>query len=88
MRKSLVFLLTIFVCALGSATTSAQSSSTTGEASEGSNTNLLSASDLVGQISDARRLLSSRPTSGLAPDRVTLAAFDSETLQTIVVLLP
>lgn len=90
MRKSLVFLLTIFVCALGSATTSAQSSSTTGEAkaAEVSNTNLLSASDLVGQISQARRLLSSRPTSGLEPDRVTLAAFDSETLQTIVVLLP
>ena len=88
MRKSLVFLLTIFVCALGSATASAQSSSTTGEASEGSNTNLLSASDLVGQISDARRLLSSRPTSGPAPDRVTLAAFDSETSQTIIVSLP
>jgi len=87
MRKGLISLLTIFVCALGAATTSAQSSSTTAEASEDSNTNLLSASDLVGQFSEARSLLSSRQTSGI-PDRVTLAAFDPETSQTIIVSLP
>ncbi|SRR6266436_6471887 len=99
MRRSLIFLLTIFVCALGSAAAFAQSelnpqssnvvsepSSNTGEASEGSNNILLSASGLVRQIGEARRLLSSRQTSGR--DLVTVAAFDVETAQTSMFSLP
>ena len=96
MRKGLIFLLTIFVCLVGSVATSAQSelnspssivisnpSSNTAQASERS---ALSASDLVSQISEARRLLSSRQTS--AHDLVTVAAFDPETSQTGVFSLP
>jgi len=89
MRKSFIFLLTIFVCAVGSVTTSAQTelnsssiaisqaSSNTGQPSE---LTALSAPNIVSQISEARRLLSSRQTSGR--DLVTVAAFDPETSQT------
>src|SRR6266436_8965962 len=89
MRKSIIFLLTIFVCAVGSVTTSAQTelnsssivisqaSSNTGQPSE---LTALSAPNIVSQISEARRLLSARQTSGR--DLVTVAAFDPETSQT------
>jgi len=89
MRKSIIFLLTIFVCAVGSVTTSAQTelnsssivisqaSSNTGQPSE---LTALSAPNIVSQISEARRLLSSRQTSGR--DLVTVAAFDPETSRT------
>src|SRR5712671_3328202 len=89
MRKSFIFLLTIFVCAVGSVTTSAQTelnsssivisqaSSNTGQPSE---LTALFAPNIVSQISEARRLLSSRQTSGR--DLVTVAAFDPETSQT------
>jgi hypothetical protein len=89
MRKSFIFLLTIFVCAVGSVTTSSQTelnsssivisqaSSNTGQPSE---LTALSAPNIVSQISEARRLLSSRQTS--ARDLVTVAAFDPETSQT------
>jgi hypothetical protein len=100
MRKSFIFLLTIFVCALGAARAAAQSEPNTtsntvvsqpslnaGEALEGSNTIALSASEIVSQISEARRLLSSRQTSA-SRDLVTVAAFDTETSQTSMFSLP
>src|SRR5258708_3368433 len=100
MRKSFIFLLTLFVCALGATGASAQSEPNTtsntlvsqlflntGEASESSNTTALSASDIVMQISEARRLLSSRQTSA-SRDLVTVAAFDTETSQTSMFSLP
>src|SRR5258708_38535160 len=102
MRKSFIFLLAIFVCALGSTAGSAQSepNSQTNQsvsspslflaqavnAPDGSDT--LSASAIAGQISEARHLLSSRQTSGVARDLVTLAAFDPETSQKIIFSLP
>jgi hypothetical protein len=98
MRKSLIFLLSIFVCAVGSTATSAQSqlntpsntvvsqsSSTTGE---GAKINALSLSDIFSQIGEARRLLSTRQTSGASRDRVTVAAFDTETSETSMFSLP
>src|SRR5258705_4752129 len=96
MRKGLISLLTIFVCLVGSVATSAQSklnspssiviSNPSSNAAQASERNALSASDLVSQISEARRLLSSRQTS--ARDLVTVAAFDPETSQTGVFSLP
>src|ERR1700681_789519 len=90
MRKSFIFLLTIFVCALGSAATSAQSglNAQSNNIAPASNVSVLSASDLVSEISEARRLLSSRQTSGGSRDLVTVAAFDSETSQTSTFSLP
>ncbi len=98
MRKSLVFLLTIFVCALGPATTSAQSevgtasnipisqpSSNAGEAPE---ITALSTSGIVSHIREARQLLSSRQMSGASGDLVTVAAFDPQTSQTSTFSLP
>lgn len=83
MRKSL-FLLAIFVCLLGSA--SAQSvmnnDANDGVQSERSIAIAPSASEISGRISEARRLLSSRPTSAMASETVTLAAFDPEISQT------
>src|SRR5258706_9070913 len=100
MRKSFIFLLTIFVCALGPTGASAQSepntasntvvsqpSLNTGDALAGSNATALSAPDIVSQISEARRLLSSRQTSA-SRDLVTVAAFDTETSQTSMFSLP
>src|SRR5258706_12413875 len=93
MRKSFIFLLTIFVCAVGSVTTSAQTdsssivisqaSSNTGQPSE---LTALSAPNIVSQISEARRLLSTRQTSGR--DLVTVAALDPQTSQTSTFSLP
>jgi hypothetical protein len=93
MRKSLVFLLSIFVCALAFVATAAQSElntqSNTSISQPSSNTvsvdsspTVLSAPDIVGQISEARRLLSSRETFGASGDLVTVAAFDLQTSQT------
>src|SRR6266851_3454249 len=102
MRKSFIILLAIFVCALGSTATFAQSepNSQTNQsvsspplflaqavnAPDGSDT--FSASAIAGQISEARRLLSSWQESGVARDLVTLAAFDPETSQTTIFSLP
>lgn len=91
MIKSLVFLLTIFVCALapvaaaGQPEQNAQSGTVilqppSNTESIGSTPTALSAADIVGQISAARRLLSSRQTS--SDDLVTVAALDPETSQT------
>lgn len=91
MRKSLVFLLSIFVCALVSVTVGAQSERNAqsdavisepaaNTESIGSTPTALSAADIVGQISAARRLLSSRQNS--SSDLVTVAAFDPNTSQT------
>jgi hypothetical protein len=90
MRKSFIFLLMIFVCAIGSAATSAQSelNAQSNNIVPASNVSVLSASDLVSQISEARRLLSSRQTSGSSRDLVTVAAFDTETSQTRTFSLP
>src|SRR5258706_8518157 len=86
MKKSLVFLLSIFVCALAAVAASAQPSSNTESVDSG--TTVLSASDIARQISEARRLLSSRQTSVGSGDLVTVAAFDSETSQTSTFSLP
>src|SRR5258708_22641557 len=89
MRKSFIFLLTIFVCAVGPVATSAQtelnsssivisqSPSNSGQPSE---LTALSAPNIVSQISEARRLLSSRQTDGR--DLVTVAPFYPYTSQT------
>ncbi len=86
------------MCVLGSAAAAApeqstssnnivsQSSSNTVESVAGSNTSVLSTSDIVRQISEARRLLSSRQTSGR--DLVTVAALDPQTSQTSMFSLP
>src|SRR5882672_6907771 len=102
MRKSFIILLAIFVCALGSTAASAQpepnrqTNQTVSGPSlflaqainppDGSDT--LSASAIAGQISEARRLLSSRQASGMARDLVALAAFDPETSETTIFSLP
>src|SRR3979411_2648285 len=102
MRKSLISLLAIFVCALGSTAASAQPEPNSQinqlvsgpslflaqavNAPDGSIT--LSASAIAGQISEARRVLGSRPTSRMVRDLVTLAALDPETSQTTIFSLP
>lgn len=86
MRKSLIFLLSIFVCAPAAVAASAQSTSNT-ESVDSSRT-VLSASDIAGQISEARRILSSRQTSVGSGDLVTVAALDKETSQTSMFSLP
>ncbi|MDX6290153.1 MAG: hypothetical protein QOH42_1952, partial [Blastocatellia bacterium] len=85
MRKSLIFLLSIFVCALAAVAASAQSTSNT--ESVDSRT-VLSASDIAGQISEARLMLGSRQASVGSGDMVTVAAFDKETSQTSMFSLP
>ncbi len=89
MRKSFIFLLTIFVCAVGPVAKSAQTelnsssiviSQAPSNSGQPSELTALSAPNIVSQISEARRLLSSRQTSGC--DLVTVAAFDPETSQT------
>jgi hypothetical protein len=89
MRKSSIFLLTIFVCALGSTATCAQAelNAQPNNIVPASSVSLF-ASGLVSQISEARRLLSSRQTSGASRDLVTVAAFDTETYQTSTFSLP
>src|SRR6266850_1868946 len=99
MRKSFIFLLVIFVCALGSTAAAAQPerNSQTNQSVSGASlfstqtvnaSDALSASAIAGQISEARRLLSSRQAPGTARDLVTLAAFDPETSQTTTFSLP
>src|SRR5260370_1200362 len=102
MRKSFIFLLAIFVCALGSTAASAQSESNSQtpnaasapsspaapEASEASVATALPSSDISSRISEARRLLSSRQTSGATRDLVTVAAFDTETSEIGIFSLP
>jgi len=89
MRKSFIFLLTIFVCAVGPVAKSAQTelnsssiviSQAPSNSGQPSELTALSAPNIVSQISEARRLLSSRQTSGR--DLVSVAAFDPETSQT------
>jgi hypothetical protein len=89
MRKSL-FLFAIFVCLLGSGSAQSEmnNDANDGMSSAGSLAIGPSISDISGRISEARRLLSSRTTSVAAPDVVTLAAFDPETLQTKILSLP
>src|SRR5260370_40824522 len=90
MRKSFIFLLAIFVCALGSTAASAQptSSPAAPEASESTVASALPSSDISSRISEARRLLSSRQTSGATRDLVTVAAFDTETSEMGIFSLP
>ena len=101
MRKSFIFLLAIFVCAIGSTVSSAQSSQETSTtavsapsspaavgASLSSVANALSSSDIFSQITEARRLLSSRQTSVAARDLVTVAALDKETSEINIFSLP
>src|SRR5882672_6945355 len=100
MRKSFIFLLTIFVCALGSTAASARSdqksrttaaspsSPASSEASEAAVATGLPSSDISSRIGEARRLLSSRQTSGTSRDLVTVAAFDTATSQISIFSLP
>lgn len=99
MRKSFIFLLGILVCALGFTAASAQpeqnsqtqsavsAESAASSASEVSSAALPS-SDIFTRIAEARTLLSSRQTSGLSRDLVTVAAFDPATSQISVFSLP
>src|SRR5258707_4489183 len=102
MRKSFIFLLAIFVCALGSTAApaqsesnsqtpnavSAQSSPAASEPSEASVATALPSTDISSRISEARRLLSSRQTSGTSRDLVNVAAFDTATSQISIFSLP
>src|SRR5438552_7391398 len=101
MRKSFIFLLAIFVCAIGSTVSSAQSSQETSTnavsapsspaavgASLSSVANSLISSDIFSQITEARRLLSSRQTSVASRDLVTVAALDTDTSEINMFSLP
>ena len=101
MKKSFIFLLVVFVCAIGSTVASAQSSEDTSTnalsapsapaavgASLSSVANALSSSDIFSQITEARRLLSSRQTSVAARDLVTVAALDTDTSEINMFSLP
>jgi hypothetical protein len=104
MRKNLIFLLAIFVCALGSTTAPAQSESysqtpnavlassqfspTAGETLDSSFARALDSSDIFRRISEARRLLSSRQTSAESGELVTIAAFDTATGEIAIFSLP
>ncbi len=98
MRKSLVFLLSIFVCALASVATAApleldtQSNAVIPRLSSYTQSVdpspvILSASDIATQIGEARRVLSSRQTSGASGEQVTIAALDRATSQISIVSL-
>ena len=102
MRKNFIFLLAIFVCALGFPVAFAQSDANTqtnndvsvasspkaDNASEGTIAAALSASDIVRQIGEARRSLSTRQASVVSHDQVALAAFDPATSQTRIFSFP
>jgi len=101
MRKSLIFLLAIFVCTIGPTVASAQSNKGTSsnalsapsspaavEASESFVANSLFSADIFSQITEARRLLSSRPTSVVSRDLVTVAALDTDTSKISTFSLP
>lgn len=91
MRKNLIFLLAIFVCALGSTPAPAQTESNsrtpgtvstfsaTGEAYEKADASAASPADIFSHIKEARRVLSSRPASAVSGDVVTLAALHPKT---------
>src|SRR5882724_7722486 len=92
MRKSFIFLLAIIVCLLGVTAVPAQSeqdsrttemsgpsSPAAAEASERSVATALPSTDIFSQISEARRLLSLRQTSGMSRDLVTIAVLDPKT---------
>jgi hypothetical protein len=88
MRKSFIFLFAIFVCALGSA---AAQPGLDSAANNSTATNLSveqtsSALDISGRISEARRLLSSRPA--VSRDMVRVAAYDPAASQTAIFSLP
>ncbi|MEK6337654.1 MAG: hypothetical protein AABM67_22265 [Acidobacteriota bacterium] len=94
MRKSLVILFAIFVCALGSIQTAAQTElsvppqATEPASSSVSAPNAGTSADIFGQIRDARRLLSSRPSSLISGDVVTLAALNPETSEISLFSVP
>src|SRR5713101_2733350 len=101
MRQSFIFLLAVFVCAIGltvasakskqGATTnavSAPSSPAAVDASESFVANSLFSPDIFSQIIEARRLLSSRPTSVVSRDLVTVAALDTDTSKISTFSLP
>src|SRR5216684_3108990 len=101
MRKSLIFLLAIFVCTIGPTVASAQSNKGTSsnalsapsspaavDASESFVANSLFSADIFSQITEARRLLSSRPTSVVSRDLVTVAALDTDTSKISTFSLP
>src|SRR5260370_31800325 len=101
MRQSFIFLLAVFVCAIGStvasakskqgATTnavSAPSSPAAVDTSESFVANSLFSADIFSQITEARRLLSSRPTSVGSRDLVTVAAIDTDTSKISTFSLP
>jgi hypothetical protein len=85
MRKSLIFLCAIFVCALGSIQTAAQTElnvqpqATVSASSSVSTAEAGKSADIFSQIREARRLLSSRSRSVTSGDLVTLAALNPET---------
>jgi hypothetical protein len=89
MRKSPIFLLAIFVCALGSTTTAQAQSESNSQTQNGVSVEqsisagkgsdaALPSSDIFSRIAEARSLLSARQTFG-TPDLVTIAAFDPAT---------
>jgi hypothetical protein len=87
MRKNLIFLLAIFVCAFGFTLVSAQSGpsnrtpeavSTFSAAGE-ANATALSPADIFSHLSEARRILSSR--SAISGEVVTLAALNPRTAE-------
>jgi len=89
MRKNLIFLLAIFVCAFGFTLVSAQSGpnnrtpeavSTFSAAGE-PNATALSSADIFSHLSEARRKLSSRPASAISGELVTLAAVNPRTAE-------
>jgi len=67
---------------------SGPSSPTASKASEAVVATGLPSSDISSRISEARRLLSSRQTSGTSRDLVTVAAFDPATSQITIFSLP
>lgn len=89
MRKSFIFLFAIFVCALGSVAAQPEANNA------GNNPGAISlsiatapASDVSARISEARRLLSSRPAAAISREMVRLAAFDPAAAQTEIISLP
>jgi hypothetical protein len=90
MRKSFIFLCAIFVCALGSAAAQSDLNSETTNASSSHVTveSGLSAADIAERISEARRLLSSRPASDISREVVRIAAFDTDGSQTAIFSVP
>ena len=101
MRKSFIFLLAILVCVIGPTVASAQSnqgasanalsapsSAAAVEASESFVAKSLFSADIFSQITEARRLLSSRSTSGVSRDLVTVAALDTDTSKISTFSLP